>query len=84
MGQVILWSLGGEIPACDKTMGEGQPLTCVQRKKVPKGDRAESLRTGGIQKQTKSLEEKWSVRNSGENMITIKQHSLDLAVPVTR
>lgn len=46
VGQVILGSPRREMITCDKTMGEGQHLTCIQRKKLHKGDREDLFRRG--------------------------------------
>lgn len=55
----------------DKTMGEGQHLTCIRDREVHKGDREESLRTGGISGKCGVHGRKWSGRNSGLGVIEL-------------
>lgn len=80
MDQVFQGNERGEMITLDETLGKANTNLYTEIKRSTKEIEKNHSGQGRIQECMMSPKEKWSVRDSGQSMVTITQHSLGLTV----
>lgn len=80
--QVFQGSERGEMITLDKTLGKANTNLYTEKKLSSKDTEKYHSEQGRIQESVKSPKEKWLLRDSGQSVVTVKQHSLGLTVLV--